>query len=84
MRTYTFNIVVEPDEVRWHAYSPALHEKGAATWGHTREEAVRNVEEVVRLVMESMVEHDERLPESLFLSAGASKSGGCVTLRILP
>jgi predicted RNase H-like HicB family nuclease len=65
MRTYTFNIVVEPDEDRWHAYCPALHGKGAATWGHTREEALRNIEEVVRLVMESMVEHDEQLPESL-------------------
>ena len=65
MRTYTFNVVLEPDEDRWHAYCPALHEQGAATWGHTREEALRNIEEVVRLVMESMVEHDERLPESL-------------------
>ena len=33
--------------------------------GQTREEALRNIEEVVRLVMESMVEHGERLPESL-------------------
>jgi len=65
MRTYTFNIVVEPDEDRWHAYCPAFYEKGAATWGHTREEALRKIEEVVRLVMESMVEHDEPLPESL-------------------
>ena len=44
MRTYTFNIVLEPDEDRWHAYCPALHEQGAATWGHTREEALRNIE----------------------------------------
>ncbi len=65
MRTYTFNIVVERDEDRWHAYCPALHEKGAATWGQTREQALRNIEEEVRLVMESMVEHEERLPESL-------------------
>ncbi len=64
MKTYTFNIVVEPDDDRWHAYCPALHQKGAASWGLTREEAVRNIEDVVRLVMESMVEHDEELPES--------------------
>ena len=65
MRTYIFNVVVEPDEDRWHAYCPALHEQGVATWGHTCEEALRNIEEVVRLVMESMVEHDERLPEAV-------------------
>jgi predicted RNase H-like HicB family nuclease len=65
MRTYTFSIVLEPDEDRWHACCPALHQQGAATWGHTREEALRNIEEVVRLVMESMVEHNEPLPEAL-------------------
>jgi len=62
MKTYTFNVVVEPDEDRWHAYCPALHQQGAATWGSTREEALKNIEDVVRLVMESMVEHDEPLP----------------------
>ena len=71
MKTYNFKVVVEPDEdfdgnpSGWHAYCPALHEQGAATWGGTREEALRNIEEVVRLVMESMVEHNERLPEAL-------------------
>jgi hypothetical protein len=24
MKTYTFKVVVEPDEDRWHAYCPAL------------------------------------------------------------
>jgi predicted RNase H-like HicB family nuclease len=65
VKTYTFNIVVEPDEDRWHAYCPALHTQGAATWGLTRAEALKNIEEVLRLVMESMVEHDEPLPQSV-------------------
>lgn len=63
MKTYTFNVVVEPDEDRWYAECPALVRQGASTWGYTREEALRNIEEVVRMVMESLVAHGEPIPE---------------------
>jgi predicted RNase H-like HicB family nuclease len=63
MKTYTFKVVAEPDEDRWHAYCPALERQGAATWGNTREEALKNIHEVVQLVVESMIEHGEQLPE---------------------
>ena len=63
MKTYTFKVVVEPDEDRWHAYCPLLERQGAATWGASRQEALKNIEEVVRLVVESMAEHGEPLPE---------------------
>ncbi len=59
MTTYTFKAIIEPDEDRWHAYCPALVERGGATWGETREEALANLEEVVRMVVASMVEHGE-------------------------
>jgi hypothetical protein len=36
LTTYTFRIVVEPDEDRWRAYCPEL-----ATWGYTNEEALQ-------------------------------------------
>ncbi len=39
--THTFRVVVEPDADAWHAYCPALKAYGAATWGTTREEALR-------------------------------------------
>jgi hypothetical protein len=39
MKTYIFKAAGEPDEDRWSAYCPALLRQGAATWGHTREEA---------------------------------------------
>jgi len=65
VKTYTFNIVVEPDDDRWHAYRPALHAHGAATWGLTRADALKNIEDVLRLVMESMIEHNEPLPQSV-------------------
>lgn len=37
MNTYSFDVVVEPDEDRWHAYCPALERMGAATWENTRD-----------------------------------------------
>jgi predicted RNase H-like HicB family nuclease len=63
MKTYSFKVVVEPDEDRWHAFCPALEERGASTWGRTREEALKHIDEVVQLVVDSMIEHDEKLPE---------------------
>ena len=62
MKTYNFRIVVEPDGERWHAYCPALVRQGGATWGHTQQEALKNIQEVVQMVVESLVEHGEALP----------------------
>ena len=64
MKTYTFNVVVEPDEDRWYAECPLLVRQGAATWGHTRKEALQNIEDVVRMVVESLIEHGEPVPDS--------------------
>jgi predicted RNase H-like HicB family nuclease len=61
MTTYTFKVIVEPDEDRWHAYCPALVERGAATWGATREEALANINEVVKMVVASLIEHGEAI-----------------------
>jgi predicted RNase H-like HicB family nuclease len=65
MKTYTFPVVVEPDEERWHTYCPALEDRGASTWGYTREEALRHIDEGVQLVVDSIVEHGERLPDEI-------------------
>ena len=63
VKTYTFKVVVEPDEDRWHAYCPALEQYGAATWGNTEEEALRHINEVVQMVVEELVEDGEPIPE---------------------
>ncbi len=63
MKTYTFKVVVEPDDNRWFAYCPILEPRGAATWGYSKEEALKNIQEVVQMVIESMVEHKEAIPE---------------------
>ena len=46
MKSYVFPIVLEPDEDVWRAYVPELEARDAATWGHTKEEALRNIQKV--------------------------------------
>lgn len=78
MKTYNFRVVVEPDEdfdgnpSGWHAYCPALEREGASTWGLTEAEARKNIDDVVHLVVESMLEHGERVPEEPLDQAGAT------------
>jgi predicted RNase H-like HicB family nuclease len=69
MKTYNFKVIVERDEdfegnpSGWHAYCPALERQGASTWGATEAEALKNINDVVHMVVESMLEHGERIPE---------------------
>lgn len=56
MKSYIFRVVVEPDEDRWHAYCPVLKKHGAATWGYTREEALKNIQEVAAMIVEELQE----------------------------
>ena len=68
MRSFVLRVVLEPDEDVWRAYIPELEAKGAATWGHTREEALRNMQEVAQMVMEELEEDGEPLPPSVTVS----------------
>jgi len=63
MKSYVFKIVVEQDEERWFAYCPALRKYGATTWGYTKEEAYKNIKEVVEMVIDELVEDKEPIPE---------------------
>ncbi len=63
MKTYVFRVVVEPDEDRWHAYCPVLEKYAAATWGYTREEALKNIQEVIEMVLEELTEENKPIPE---------------------
>ncbi len=73
MKTYVFRVVVEPDEDRWSAYCPVLEKFGAATWGYTEQEALKNIHEVVEMIIEELVEGREPIPEEpseeVFVSA---------------
>lgn len=60
VKSYTFRFVIErdrfPDGRRaYRAYIPELESSGGATWGHTKGEAIRNIQEVTRLVVEELL-----------------------------
>jgi predicted RNase H-like HicB family nuclease len=71
MKTYTFKVALEPDEdfdgnpSGWHAFCPVLEKQGASTWGATGVEALRNIDSVIHMVVESMLEHGSEFPKSL-------------------
>lgn len=69
MTSYIIDIVVEPDDDVWRAYIPSLESRGAATWGHTREEALRNLQEVAQMVVEEMIEENAPLPNGVMESS---------------
>lgn len=76
MKSYTFKVVLEqdkwPDEpddkAVWRAYIPTLESKGAATWGETKEEALKNIQEVLQIVLEEMLEEGESLPNEALVN----------------
>jgi predicted RNase H-like HicB family nuclease len=62
MKTYTFKVVVEPDEGGYHAYCPALRHHGAVTQGRTPEEALKNINEVVQMIVDELLQDHVPLP----------------------
>lgn len=70
MKTFVFRVVIEEDpfedgRVAYAAYVPELKSRGGASWGYTREEAIRNVREATELVISSMIARGEPLPEGI-------------------
>ena len=71
MKSYTFKVVLEKDkwpdepnsEAVWRAYVPSLEELGAATWGKTKEEALKHIEEVLHMILQEMQEDGQELPD---------------------
>jgi predicted RNase H-like HicB family nuclease len=68
MKSYVLPVVLEPDEDVWRAYVPELESRGAATWGKSKEEALRNLEEVLQMVMEGLLEDGEPIPSNITVS----------------
>ena len=60
MQTYTFKVVVEPDEGGYHAWCPALRSYGAVTQGATQAEALKNINEVVQMIVAEL--REEHIP----------------------
>jgi len=62
MKTYLFDVIVEPHEDKWHAYCPALEKYAAATWGNTEEEAYKDIYEVVQMIVDELTEDGKPTP----------------------
>jgi len=74
LKSYVFKVVVEDDEHEdgrpaFRAYCPALESAGASTWGDTREEAMKNIQEVLHMIVDEFTgEGKEVPPDSLIAS----------------
>ena len=61
MKTYLFRIELQQEEDgRWSVWIPSL--PGLASWGHTREEAFRNIQDAAEAYVEDMIEAGESIP----------------------
>ena len=79
MKTYTFRVVLEPDEEGWHIYVPELRRMGASTWGYTQTEALNYIGEVLEMIIEEFEEDGQSLPEA---DAMAVSTGHTVTVTV--
>jgi predicted RNase H-like HicB family nuclease len=61
VKTYLFRVEVQEEEDgRWSVWVPGL--PGLTSWGHTREEALRNIQDAAEAYVEDMVETGESIP----------------------
>ncbi|MBI5696345.1 MAG: type II toxin-antitoxin system HicB family antitoxin [Nitrospirae bacterium] len=62
MAEFSYTIIFEREEDGgYHAFAPAL--PGCHSQGDTYEEAVENIRDAVRLYIESLIAHGEKVPE---------------------
>lgn len=60
MTPYVYRLVIEPDGDRYYAEVPSL--PGCYSWGHTYEEALKNIKEALELWLEVKKEAGEPIP----------------------
>ena len=51
-------------------FFPPLEDKGASTWGKTQEEALKNIQEVMSMIMEELSEEGSPIPADVFMTEG--------------
>lgn len=60
--TYNYTVILEREAVGgYHAFCPAL--KGCHSEGETVESALQNIREAIELYLESLVAHNEPIPQ---------------------
>ena len=74
MKSYVFHIELEPDEEGWRAFYPPMEEVGASTWGPNQQEALKNIQEVLSMIVDELNEQGQTVPENegMIISDGAA------------
>ena len=77
MKSYVFKVVVEDDEHEdgrpaFRAYCPALESIGASTWGETQEEAMKNIQEVLHMVVDELSGEGKEIPPAALIASTES------------
>jgi len=63
MKTYIFPVEFEQEEDgRWSAVVQSL--PGCATWGHTKEEALKALQEATQAYIQTIIEQGQQVPSS--------------------
>ena len=76
MENFTLTFVVEPDGDQWFACVPELLEQGVSTWGDTKEEAGRNLVEVLKMTIEELPKEGKDLYDCLQHAAAVKEAVG--------
>jgi predicted RNase H-like HicB family nuclease len=66
---FQVEVVVEPDDVGFHAYCPAL--KGLHTYGDTEQEASQNARDAAVAYLRTSIKYGDPIPVGLFIHEGA-------------
>jgi predicted RNase H-like HicB family nuclease len=62
MKIFNYTIIFEKEaDGGYHVYCPAL--KGCHSQGDTYDEALENIEDAIKLFLESLIAHNEPIPE---------------------
>ena len=77
MKSYVFKVVVEDDEHEdgrraFRAYCPALESIGASTWGETQVEAMKNIQEVLHMIVDEFVGEGKEIPPAALIASTES------------
>jgi predicted RNase H-like HicB family nuclease len=79
LKSYVFKVVVEDDEHEdgrpaFRAYCPALESIGASTWGDTHEEAMKNIGEVLHMIVDELAEEGKEIPPDALIASVESSA----------
>ncbi|MSQ12590.1 MAG: type II toxin-antitoxin system HicB family antitoxin [Dehalococcoidia bacterium] len=64
MKSYTFRVELERDDEGWRACFPAGEELRASTWGETWEDALKNIQEVLSIIVEEFAQEGRQIPQT--------------------